>query len=180
MLRTLTDFKLLTPWMHDEHLDEAVFRLAATFPLHESQHKAYMIPGDEYYPFDPNSFVQRLVEETGIAHVWEPVPTKVPDGGRTFVTSSFAVQGQVRDPDRDATQKARQLLWEIWRRFAGVDESLTRRNGDRDSQLATILFADFLIGNTDLVQQVVAEFRKNEWVGMDLLVELENRARKPL
>jgi hypothetical protein len=73
MVTTLTDLKLLAAWTHDERLDDAVFRLAATFPLHARTHRSYMIPGDEYHPFDPNAFVEHLVAETGIAHVWEPV-----------------------------------------------------------------------------------------------------------
>ena len=57
--------------------------------------RSYMIPGDEYHPFDPNAFVERLVKDTGIAHVWEPVRTRVAEGGRCIITSSFGVQGQV-------------------------------------------------------------------------------------
>ena len=77
MIGTLTIHKLLTPWQHGEELDDAVFRIAATLPLHEVTDHSYMIPGDEHFGFDPNAFVQRLVEETGIAHEWEPVATKV-------------------------------------------------------------------------------------------------------
>jgi len=34
------------------------------------------MPGDEKFGFDPNAFVQRLIDETGIPHVWIPIPTK--------------------------------------------------------------------------------------------------------
>jgi len=53
MINTLVLHKLLGPLTHDEKLDDAVFQLAATFPLHEQQFTDYMIPGDELYPFDP-------------------------------------------------------------------------------------------------------------------------------
>ena len=55
-------------------------------------HETYMIAGDEYFGFDPNAFVQRLIEETGISHVWEPVATKVLEGGRTF---SYSLGGRL-------------------------------------------------------------------------------------
>jgi hypothetical protein len=73
-----------------------------------------MIPGDEHLGFDPNAFVQRLIEETGISHVWEPVRTKVAEGGRCFVTMRIPT----RDPNRgervpytehDAKHGARQI-----------------------------------------------------------------------
>jgi hypothetical protein len=56
-----------------------------------------MIAGDERFGFDPNAFVQRLIEETGISHVWEPVSIKVSEDGRTF---SYSLVGgaQERDP----------------------------------------------------------------------------------
>lgn len=82
MIGTLNIFKLLTPWQQGEELDDAVFRVAATFPLRELKHKNYMMPGDEYFGFDPNAFVQQLIDETGIPHVWEPAQTKVGEGGR--------------------------------------------------------------------------------------------------
>jgi hypothetical protein len=88
MIETLTRYnrgQLLTPWQHGKDLDDAVFRIAATFPLHEVKHKPYMIAGDERFGFDPNAFVQRLIEETGISHFWEPVETKVSGNKRIFV-----------------------------------------------------------------------------------------------
>jgi hypothetical protein len=177
MLQTLTTLNLLAPWTHDGHLDEAVFRLAATFRLHELRRQAYMIPGDEFYPFDPNAFLERLVEETGIAHVWEPVAVKVAEGGRCYVSFSFGVQGQVADPEREARQKTRELLWAIWRRFSGVDELLTRADAQSASQLTATFFADFLIANTDLVQQVVEAYRQGQHVGKDVMMEVERRAQ---
>src|SRR5215469_11043684 len=87
MVETLTSYnksQLLAPWHHGEELHEAVFRIAASFPLRYLEHKSYMISGDEYFGFDPNAFVQRLIEETGISHVWEPVQTKIPEGGPVF------------------------------------------------------------------------------------------------
>ena len=46
MIDTLVICKLLAPWTHDERLDDAVFRVAAEFPLHDRQiTPSYMIPG---------------------------------------------------------------------------------------------------------------------------------------
>src|SRR5712691_8738536 len=73
MIDTLSCFRLLTPWQHGEEVDDAVFRVAATFPIREFRPKNYMIPGDERFGLDPNAFVQRLIEETGMPHVWERV-----------------------------------------------------------------------------------------------------------
>lgn len=63
MIDMLIRFKLLVPWLRNGQPDRAVFRLAATFPLHECQRPDYSIPGDELWPCDPNAFVQRVVEE---------------------------------------------------------------------------------------------------------------------
>src|SRR6266446_1955033 len=56
MVRTLISYKLLEPWQHGEELDEAVFRIAAIFPIRELRPKSPMIPGDDYFGFDPNAF----------------------------------------------------------------------------------------------------------------------------
>src|SRR5882762_1699297 len=123
MIDTLTTYNLLTPWQHGEDLDDAVFRIAAMFPLRELRHKIYMIPGDDYFGFDPNAFVQRLVEETGVSHVWEPVATKVPEGGRGYTTVSATFEGQrTQDHEREAKYQARELLWQIWSRFADLGD----------------------------------------------------------
>jgi hypothetical protein len=99
MVETLARYnkgQLLAPWHQGEELHEAVFRMAATFPLRYLKRKSYMIPGDEHFGFDPNAFVQRLIEETGISHVWEPVQTKVAEGGRCFVTMRIPTRSQTQ------------------------------------------------------------------------------------
>jgi hypothetical protein len=110
MIQTLITYKLLTPWQHGEELDDAVFRSAATFPLREHMQKNYMIPGDEMFGFDPNAFVERLIEETGISHVWDPAATRISEGGRAIVTTSVNYTGQTPNPERNAKYQARQLL----------------------------------------------------------------------
>ena len=69
MIRILAAYKdeLLAPWHHDSELHDAVFRIAATFPMRELRHRAQPIAGDEIFGFDPNAFVQRLIEEN-----WRP------------------------------------------------------------------------------------------------------------
>ena len=49
MITTLIAYKLLTPWQHGEELDDAVFQVAATFPLRELKQKPYIISGDQRF-----------------------------------------------------------------------------------------------------------------------------------
>ena len=49
-----------------------MFRLAATFPIRPLRQHVYKVAGDSLSGFDPNAFVEKLVEETGISHTWEP------------------------------------------------------------------------------------------------------------
>jgi len=180
MLRTMTDYshgQLLTPWQHGQQLDDAVFRIAAVFPLRELKPKSYMIPGDEYFGFDPNEFLQRLIEETGISHVWEPVTTKVPEGGRTYVTGSANFKDQVPNPEREAKRQARELVWEIWSRFVDLNE-LSYDGKEPSSHLVAIRFADFLLDNIDLLRQLEASFRAGKWgTPLELWYELERKAQ---
>jgi hypothetical protein len=148
MIDTLVIFKLLAPWTHEDTLDDAVFRLAATFPLHEQQSLGYMIPGDELRGFDPNAFVQRLVEETGAAHVWEPVATHVSEEGRGYCFTLGCVRGAVTDLDRDSRCEARQLLWSIWRRFSGI-ESANMLQSREHLLVVSMMFEDSLIANLE-------------------------------
>lgn len=179
MIRTLTIYKLLAPWQHGEELHEAVFRIAATIPLRYLKHKRYMIPGDENFGFDPNAFVRRLIEETGISHVWEPVSIKVPEGGRTFSYSSVG-GAQERDPDATAKHAARQILWEIWKRFSpSLDEVVSHSDKEHASYIVATFFANFLLDNVDLVRQLEDSFRDMQHIPMDpILSELERRAQR--
>ena len=169
---TLINLELLAPWRHGEELDDAVFRVAATFPTREFMGQDYMIEGDERFGFDPNAFVRRLVEESGIAHVWKTVETKVPEGKRIFgVGGGFPGQ----DPDTLAKRQARELVWDIWKRFSNVDELLSHQVA---SNVVAALFADFLMDNIDRVRQVEASFRAGTGGGpLELLAELERKAK---
>jgi hypothetical protein len=172
MISTLTIYKLLTPWQHGEELDDAVFRIAATFPLRELKHKSYMIAGDEHFGFDPNAFVQRLIEETGVSHVWEPLLTKVPEGGRHCIT--YEIPGL--DPDIAAKRRARKVVWMIWRRFSNLADEKEKEA----SEIVASLFADFVIDNIDLIRQLESSFRAGDGGvdgGVDLLTELEQKAQ---
>ena len=180
MIQTLTTYNLLTPWQHGEDLDDAVFRIAGTFPLREYEHKRYMIPGDELFGFDPNAFVQKLIEEIGISHVWEPVQTKIPEGGRGLSTCSVAYAGQVPNPERKAKQQARQVLWEMWKRFSpSLDEMVAHSDKEQAAQVVATFFASFLLDNMDLVRQLEESFRDLQHVPLDpILSELERKAQR--
>ena len=178
MIDTLTTYNLLTPWKHGEDLDDAVFRVAARLPLHAIAYKRYKIPGDELHGFDPNAFVQRLIEETGISHVWETVATKVSEGGRTF-SYSFVGGAQERDPDAAAKHGARQILWEIWKRFSpSLDEVVSHNDKEQATHIVATFFANFLLDNIDLVRQLEDAFRDMQHVPLDpILSELERKAQ---
>jgi 8-oxo-dGTP pyrophosphatase MutT (NUDIX family) len=175
MVRTLIIYKLLEPWQHGDELDDAVFRVAATFPVRERCHKSYMIPGGEYFGFDPNALVQRLIEETGISHVWEPVATKVPEGGRALITWSVPSM----NPERKAENQARQILWEMWKRFSpSLDEIVSHSDKEHAAQVVATFFANFLLDNIDLVRQLEAAFKEPQSIPLDpILSELERRAQ---
>jgi hypothetical protein len=131
-----------------------------------------MIAGDERFGFDPNAFVQRLIEETGISHVWEPVSTKVSGHKRIFCVDGKESPGQ--DPDTLAKRQTRQLVWGIWSRFSNSSDLLSHL----DKEQVAALFADFLMDNIDLVRQVESSFRAGTGGGpVDLLAELERRAQ---
>jgi len=104
-----------------------------------------MIPGDERFGFDPNAFVQKLIEETGILHTWEPVSTNIAEGGRAF---SYSLVGGARErnPDAAAKQGARQILWELWKRFPpSLDEIVSHSDKEQATHIVATFFANFLL-----------------------------------
>ena len=177
--------QLLAPWRQGEELHEAVFRIAATFPLRYLKHKSYMIPGDEHFGFDPNAFVQRLIEETGISHVWEQARTKVAEGGRRFVTMRIPTRApnpgeRVSLTEREAKHGARQILWEIWKRFSpSLDEIVSHSDKEQASEIVATFFANFLRDNVDLVRQLEDAFKEPQRIALDpILSELERKAQR--
>jgi len=184
MIGRLTIYKLLDPWQNGVELHEAVFRIAATFPFRYLNYKSYKIPGDEHFGFDPNAFVQKLIEETGISHVWEPVQVKVPEGGRCIVTSRIPTRipnpgERIPPTERDANGQARQILWEIWKRFSpSLDQVLAASDKEEAAHIVATFFANFLLDNVDLVRQLEDAFREPRRIPLDpILSELERRAQ---
>ena len=114
IIETLLRLELIAPWKHGDHLNDAVFCIAATFPLTVLKRWDYLMPGDVLHPFDPNIFLQQLIEETGVTHTWEPVRTVVPEGQRLF-GMTIGVETPAQDPETLAKREARQLFWMIWR-----------------------------------------------------------------
>jgi hypothetical protein len=179
MVLTLSCLKVLTPWQHGEELDDAVFRVAATFPIREFWPKDYRIAGDERFGFDPNAFMRRLVEETGISHVWEPIPTRIPEGHRGYTTRSATIKGQgPPDPEREAKLQARELMWRIWIRFANLGDLLPLRDRVTVSRTA-LLFDHFVTRNRDLLREVEAGLMPGKAVPQAILIEVERRAQGP-
>jgi hypothetical protein len=184
MIRELVRFnhgQLLAPWKQGEELDDAVFRIAATFPMRTIPHRAYQTAGDELYEFDPNVFVQQLVEETGISHTWEPIPIKMPEGMGSFHFSRLVKRDQVHTPfvdEREARLRARELLWAAWDKYHHFDPG--KLDAERHASFVAGLFGDFVLENIDLAQQLMAAF-SGKGEGMEslpnILTELERRAK---
>jgi hypothetical protein len=171
--------QLVAPWLHGETLDDSVFRIAATFPLRQVKQHDYKIGGDELFGFDLNAFVQRLIDETGIPHVWERVLTAIPEGRRMYTYSSSHFPGQEPDPELDGKRLVRNLAWNIWKRFSpNLDEMLLSHcDKERASEIVATRFADFLLNNLDLVRQIESTFWIDGPAAFELAKELERRAQ---
>jgi hypothetical protein len=180
MIQMLIHLKLLAPWQHGEELDDGVYRVAATFPMRVFSNRVYKVAGDDIFPFDPNAFVQRLVEETGISHTWDPIPTKI--GEDDFVYSRVTVtykgqEGRKPDLEREAKRGARDLLWDVWSRYRDLSQ-LSRESKTSFAHTVAILFADFVIDNIDLARELTSVVRGGEGAPLlSILRELERRAQ---
>jgi hypothetical protein len=184
MLARYNQGQLLAPWHQGEELHAAVFRIAATFPVRYLAPKTYMIAGDERYGFDPNEFVHRLIEETGISHVWKQVRTKIPEGGRCFVTFRAGRDANLGESlpttGREAKAKAPQVLWYLWKRFSPFGQILSKKDVPAQvvTEMAATSFAEFLLDNIDLVRQLEDAFMDPQHIPSDpILSELERRAQ---
>lgn len=93
----------------------------------------------------------------------------------TFPILPDSVQGR----EREARAMTRELLWQIWRRFSGIDDVVAPE--EARAHMSTIGFEDFLIANTDIVERVVDACRQKPGVaGMDVMMEIEKRASRGL
>ena len=186
MIRMLAHFnhsQLLAPWKHGEELDDAVFRIAATFRMRTVRHRSYQIAGDEIFGFDPNAFVQQLIEETGISHTWEPIPTRIHEGGCCFRFTRVSVRRETPDPrypfveEGEAKLCAREVLWDAWDRYSHIQPS-PKLGAEMHASYVAGLFADFVIDNIDLAQQLTAHFSGGEGPDPSAIVtELERRVK---
>jgi hypothetical protein len=177
IIDTLTIYKVLGPWQRGEDFDDAVFRVAARFPIREFRHRNYMIEGDECFGFDPNAFVQQLVSETGIADTGKTIPTKIGEGGRQWGGSPIAAVNET--PERRAEREAREVLWQIFKRLSPILDLLTSNDDKKNSvHHSALLFADFLLDNIDLVRKLEDGLKNRELWHSDVLKELEQRAQK--
>ena len=190
MIRMLTGRAhphLLDPWKHGEELDDAVFRIAATFPMRSIPHRTYHIAPDEYYGFDPNAFVQQLIEETGVSHTWEPIRTRVPEGICGF---SFTRVGPATPKDqashvrffRDEHEAKRctgEVFWDAWDKYRNIEPSETISK-EMHARMVAARFGNFVINNIDLAQQLISHFRGDEGAPRPfaIVTELERRAMR--
>ena len=126
-------------------------------------HRSYQIAGDEKYEFDPNAFLQQLVEETGISHTWEPIRTKIPEGICCFHFSGFVKQDQEHTPfvdQREAKLRAPQVLWDAWDKYFHLQPG--KLGAEMHASFVAGLFGDFVLENIDLAQQLMAHFSRGE------------------
>jgi len=88
------------------------------------------------------------------------------------------LQGQ--DSDTTAKRQARELAWDIWKRFApSLDEVVSHSDKEQGSEIVATFFADFLMDNIDLVRGVETGFKAGNGVGrLPVLMELEWRAQR--
>jgi hypothetical protein len=178
--------QLLTPWKHGEELDDAVFRLAAIFPIRPLRQHVYKVPGDSLAGFDPNAFVEKLIEETGISHTWEPVLAALPEGSSCCSYSTIRATFKGQSPsdteaamkkymagdlsEREVKQGARELLWAVWTK---CQPNLSRASGNHEIHVASVAwhFADFAIDNIHLAREFVSGGHR-----LDSVLQMERNA----
>ena len=175
MIEMLTAYKVLTPWQRGEDFDDAVFKIAATFPVREFRSRDYMIEGDELFGFDPNAFVQQLVSETGISDTGKTIPTTMDETCRVW--GSGPIEFRNDSPERQAEHQARAVLWMIFKRFSPILDLTSSPNQESSANSAALFFADFLLDNIELVRKLEEEFKNRQFGYIDLLKELEQRAQ---
>ena len=79
--------------------------------------------------------------------------------------------------EREAWLQAREVLWDAWDKFFHLQPS-ERVDKEMHTQSVAGLFADFVIENIDLAQQLVAHFSGSEGPDPSAIVtELERRVR---
>ena len=177
MIEMLTAYKVLTPWQRGEDFDDAVFKIAANFPVREFRSRDYMIQGDELFGFDPNAFVQQLVSETGIVGPVKTIPTTMGEGGRAWCGGP--IQAINDTPERREERQAREVLWQIFKRFSRhLDLSIFNRGQESPVHIAALMFADFLLDNIDLVRKLEDELKNPKGGCVDVMKELEQRAQR--
>lgn len=175
-IATMTRLKLVTPWEHGEELDEGVFRVAATCPMRVYRRRMYKRAGDEIFPFDPNEFLRRLIEDTGVEHRWEPIQTKMGEGEFSFGTVTAAFKEQVPpDSEQIAKLMVRDLLWDVWSRYHRFELSPLLDQKDFTHMVA-LMFGGFVIENINLARKIVSP-GADDPSPASIIAELERRAQ---
>jgi hypothetical protein len=175
--------ELLAPWKHGEELDDAVFRIAAIIPMRSIPHRTYYIAGDERYGYDPNAFVQQLIEETGVSHTWERIRTIVPEGICAFHFTRVARAGQdarkgiYEKDEHEAKRCTGKVFWAAWEKYRDMEPSETISK-DMHARIVATRFGDFVINNLDLAQRLMAHFATHEGNAFAIMTELERRAMR--
>lgn len=176
-IATMTHLKLLAPWQRGEELDDGVYRVAATIPMRVYRRRMYKRGGDDRFPFDPNAFLERLIEETGIEHSWEQIPTKLSEDDFCISTISVTFKGQEHlkpNPEQEAKRNARDLLWDVWSRYHTFREP---SGEDKDfTHIVALMFGGFVIENIDLARKIFSRDGGGPSPA-SIIAELERRAQ---
>lgn len=175
IISTLTRLNLLGPWEHGEELDDGVFCVAASCPMRVYRRRMYKRAGDDIFPFDPNAFLKRLMEETGVEHRWEAIQTKMSEDEFSLCTITAAFKGQEQpDSEQIAKLMVRDLLWDVWSRYHRFRQP---SGSDKDfTNAIALMFASFVIDNIDLARKIFSPGGDGP-SGSSIIAELERRAQ---
>ncbi len=177
-IATMTHLKLLAPWQRGDELDGGVYRVAATIPMRVYRRRMYKRGGDDRFPFDPNAFLKRLIEETGIEYSWEPIPTKLSEGDFSLSTFRLTFKGQEHlkpDPEQEAKRNARDLLWDVWSRYQRFELSPLLDQKDF-THFVALMFGGFVIDNIELARKIFSRSGDGPSPA-SIIAELERRAQ---
>jgi hypothetical protein len=126
-----------------------------------------------------------LIGETGVSHTWDPIPTRIHEGGCCFTflrAGGETPKEQALSPfvdKREAKRRAREVLWDAWEKYHHYQPGKLH-DTELHTRFVAGLFADFVIDNIDLAQQLMAHFTGNGGEGpkrFAIVTELERRVK---
>ena len=184
MLLALNHGQLVAPWRHGDKLDDAVFRIAATFPMREFIKGYTRLRAMRFSGLTPMRLCNGSSTKLRSRMLWEPVPTRLAEGRYcfTFLTVTYRGQSSPGSPmHRDPVQAkrfTRDVLWDVWSKYHSLG-SPEQVNKEAFGHMVAILFADFVMDNVDLARELMSTLsgRSEGAKPFAILTELERRAK---